>query len=131
MIQLMNTAEVQIRLFCACLIVGGTGCLQRGGVSVPDTVPDFNASRFTNPTTIDNPFFPLTPGTVLTYQGETTDGTERIVIEVLNETREVMGVISRVVRDRAFIDDIIVEDTFDWYAQDDAGNVQLFVEGPR
>ncbi len=91
--------------------------------TLPHSVPDFSAARFTNPTTIDNPFFPLTPGTVLTYQGETTDGTERIVLEVLTETRVVMGVTSRVVRDRAFLDDVIVEDTFDWYAQDDAGNV--------
>lgn len=91
--------------------------------AVPGTVPDFSAARFTNPTSIDNPFFPLTPGTVLTYQGETSDGTERIVIEVLDETRVVMGVTTRVVRDRVTIDGVIVEDTFDWYAQDDAGNV--------
>ncbi|GEM_PF-362340 len=91
--------------------------------AVPSTVPDFGAARFTNPTSIDNSFFPLAPGTVLTYQGETTEGTERVVLDVLTETREVMGVTCRVVRDRAFIDDVIVEDTFDWYAQDDAGNV--------
>ncbi|NOT00963.1 MAG: hypothetical protein HOP29_10080 [Phycisphaerales bacterium] len=91
--------------------------------TIPATVPDFAATTFSQSTVIDNPLFPLPPGRVLTYQGETMEGTERIVIEVLSETREVMGVTCRVVRDRAFVDDVIVEDTFDWFAQDDAGNV--------
>lgn len=94
-----------------------------GDASVPDTVPDFEAARFTNPTQIDNSFFPLVPGTTWTYTGQTADGTERIVVEVLDETREVAGVATRVVRDQVFLDDVLIEDTQDWYAQDDDGNV--------
>jgi hypothetical protein len=89
----------------------------------PSTVPDFSAAKFTNPTRIDNDYFPLVPGTTRTYVAETEDGVETIVVEVLDETREVMGVTCRVVRDRGFLDDILIEDTHDWYAQDDDGNV--------
>jgi len=98
---------------------GGDG---RGG-AVPDTVPDFSAATFTNSTRIDHPFFPLAVGTTWTYTGETDEGTERTIVEVLDRTREVMGVTCRVVRDQVFLDDVLIEDTDDWFAQDDAGNV--------
>ncbi|MHC4697839.1 MAG: hypothetical protein ACYTFA_13995 [Planctomycetota bacterium] len=106
---------------CALLSTGGGG--SGGANQVPDTVPDFDAASFTNPTLIDNTFFPQLPGTTHTYEAETDEGTERIVVEVLDDTREVMGVTCRVVRDRVFVDDLLIEDTHDWYAQDDDGNV--------
>lgn len=89
--------------------------------AAPNTVPDFNSAKFSNPTTIDNPYFPLTPGARMTYRA--VDGGEEAVVEVLMETRTVAGVECRIVRDRVFVDDLLIEDTFDWYAQDDVGNV--------
>jgi hypothetical protein len=65
----------------------------------------------------------MVPGTANIYQAETEDGIETIVVEVLDETRDVNGVISRVVRDRVFLEELLIEDTHDWFAQDDAGNV--------
>ena len=91
--------------------------------AVPGTVPDFTAAKFANPTMIDNPYFTLPVGSTRTYMSITDEGTERIVIGVLNDTREVMGVTCRVVRDRVFLDDVLIEDTHDWFAQDDIGNV--------
>jgi hypothetical protein len=87
--------------------------------AAPATVPTFDAARFSKPTQIDNPLFPLSPGTTLTYRG----AGEEIVVEVLRGTREVAGVQCRIVRDRVYVDGRVVEDTFDWYAQDDDGNV--------
>jgi hypothetical protein len=65
----------------------------------------------------------MVPGTANIYQAETEDGIETIVVEVLDETRDVNGVISRVVRDRVFLEELLIEDTHDLFAQDDAGNV--------
>ena len=45
------------------------------------------------------------------------------MVEVLDETRDVMGITCRVIRDRVYLDDVLIEDTHDWYAQDDEGNV--------
>jgi hypothetical protein len=59
------------------------------------------------------PFIPLVPGTVNLYQAATEDGIETIVVEVLDETREVNGVTSRVVRDRVFLGELLIEDTRD------------------
>ena len=88
-----------------------------------DRVPDFEAAGFTNPTTIDNTYLPLIPGTTLTYEAETEDGVETIITEVLNTTRVVDGVECVVFNDQVFLDGLLIEDTNDWFAQDDEGNV--------
>lgn len=72
---------------------------------------------------IDNPYFPLVPGTAWVYEGETEDGLERIEVKVLDETREVMGITCVIVQDTVWLDGEMIEDTLDWYAQDQDGNV--------
>jgi len=113
------------------LLMGGF-ILPAYGVLGPDTqptLPDFSAAVFDNPLDINNPFFPLVPGTTNTYHAVTTDPetgeteTETIVVEVLHGTRTVAGIETRIVRDRVSIEGLVIEDTFDWYAQDNAGNV--------
>jgi hypothetical protein len=89
----------------------------------PQSLADFSAAVFSNPTQITNTFVPWTPGSKHTFQKETEDGTEEIIVEVLAGTRLVNGVECVVVRDRVFLDGVLIEDTHDWYAQDDAGNV--------
>ncbi len=73
---------------------------------------------------IDNPYLPLVPGTKWRYEAHTEDGeTERIELEVLSETRQVMGVTATILHDMVFVDDELAEDTHDWFAQDKEGNV--------
>ncbi len=82
--------------------------------------------------TIDNPYFTLTPGKVWVYQGKTGDGkTERVEIEVTPDTKTILGVATTVVREREWVDDELVEDTFDWFAQDKEGNVWYFGEDSK
>jgi len=88
--------------------------------------PTINPGVFT--TTIDNQYYPLTPGTTLVYNGETEDGTEHTETTVLTDTVTLMGVTCRVVRDTVSIDGQVVEDTLDYYAQDEDGNVWYFGE---
>jgi len=85
--------------------------------------PSFEQATFTNPTQVDNKYLPLNPNTTQLYQAATEDGLETIVVEVLEETRVVNGVTCAVIRDRVFLDELLIEDTHDWYAQDDDGNV--------
>jgi hypothetical protein len=92
-------------------------------------LPDFSSAVFDASLVIDNPFFPLTPGMTYTYDAESIDTetgeveSELNIVEVLEDTRTVLGVLSRVVRDRAWVEGVLLEDTFDWYAQDRDGNV--------
>ncbi|MGH2697230.1 MAG: hypothetical protein ACRDIW_09585, partial [Actinomycetota bacterium] len=78
--------------------------------------------------TIDNPYLPLPVGRTLVYEGVSDGQRERIEVTVTDRTREVMGVTTIVVRDRAFVEGALVEDTFDWFAQDRWGNVWYFGE---
>ena len=88
--------------------------------------PVITPSEFSS--TVNNPYFTLTPGMKFVYEAKKEDGLERIEVTVLPETRMVMGVETRIVRDQVFVDGSLVEDTLDWYAQDTEGNVWYFGE---
>ncbi|MBI2505205.1 MAG: hypothetical protein HYW07_18480 [Candidatus Latescibacteria bacterium] len=89
--------------------------------------PVIDPANFTRSTAIDNPYLPLKPGTVLSYQGRG----ESIVVEVLSQTRTVMGIACVAVRDRVSENGEVVEDTEDWYAQDNEGNVWYMGEDSK
>lgn len=72
---------------------------------------------------VDNLFFPLIPGTRFEYRSDTDEGVETTIVEVTNQTRTILGIVTTVVRDRVYLDGDLTEDTYDWYAQDGAGNV--------
>ena len=80
---------------------------------------------------IDNPYFPLTPGTTLIYRGETEGVPTRNETYVTYDTKVILGVTTIVVHDQAFDKGVLVEDTFDWYAQDVDGNVWYFGEDTK
>jgi hypothetical protein len=83
--------------------------------------PRFDPAGFVR--TIDNPFFPLVPGTTLVYEGMSGGERETVTVTVTDETKEILGITATVVQDRVFVDGTLAEDTFDWYAQDRQGNV--------
>lgn len=80
---------------------------------------------------VTNPFFPLKPGVTYYYKG-TKDGTPTsTIVQVTHQTKSILGVTCTVVHDQAFEEGVLVEDTFDWYAQDDRGNVWYFGEATK
>ena len=76
-------------------------------------------------TEIDNPYLPMVPGTRRVFRETDGDGAaQKVVVTVTSRTKRVAsGVVARVVRDTVTERGQVVEDTFDWYAQDDRGNV--------
>jgi hypothetical protein len=73
--------------------------------------------------TVDNPYFPLPPGTAFHFEG-TADGapqTDDAVVTDQNKT--VLGVACTVVEDTVTEGGKAIERTFDWYAQDKDRNV--------
>jgi hypothetical protein len=77
---------------------------------------------------IDNPFFPLAPGTTFIYEGQTSEGLSRDEFAVTHNTRVILGVTCVEVHDSVFTDGELTEDTLDWFAQDKDGNVWYFGE---
>ena len=73
---------------------------------------------------IDNPYLPLTAGHAVGLRGRgATASQSDIEVEVLDETREIEGITAIVVRDTVYVDGELAEDTYDWFAQDEDGNV--------
>ena len=72
---------------------------------------------------VDNPYFPMLVGSRWVYEGEADGEAERVEIVVTDQRKTVMGIAATVVRDSVYVDDELVEDTYDWFAQDRAGNV--------
>jgi hypothetical protein len=102
---------------------------ERDDVSSRNGLPEFERDDFQHPR--QNPYFPLVPGTTYKYVGETEDGTEVVKVEVTRERKRVFGVNATVVRDRVYLDGELIEDTFDWYAPDEDGNVWYLGEDTK
>ena len=84
-------------------------------------------------TKIDNRYMPIRAGSTWVYRETATDGTvQRIVVKATNQTKRIAsGVTARVVRDTVTEKGKLVEDTFDWYAQDNRGNVWYLGEDTK
>ena len=74
---------------------------------------------------IDNPYWPMTPGSRWVYTEKDTEGkSEKVVVEVTGRTKRIAnGIEARVIRDTVSEKGVPVEVTDDWYAQDSAGNI--------
>jgi hypothetical protein len=77
---------------------------------------------------VDNPWFPLLPGTQYIYRGVKEDQPSRDVFLITAATKTIQGVRCTVVHDRLYLSGHLHERTEDWYAQDRAGNVWYFGE---
>jgi hypothetical protein len=99
-----------------------TGCATAGArhsAAGPPALPP--ASDFVR--TVDNPWFPLRPGTVLTSRGEDEGTPATDVFRVTHRTKRILGIRATVIDDRVYEHGRVSERTTDWYAQDRAGNV--------
>ena len=78
-------------------------------------------------TRIDNPYLPFAVGNKWVYR-EVEDGVvQKIVVTATPKTKLIAnGVRARVVHDKVTAGGKVKEDTFDWYAQDRAGNSNTY-----
>lgn len=107
-------------LFLLCMI----SC-KKDEVRTPDTTynPSVVASDFTKSTIIDNPFYKYVIGKKYVYESVQPDGVEHIEYERTNQTKVIMGITCVVEHFVKSINNVLVEDTYDWVAQDNQGNV--------
>jgi hypothetical protein len=81
--------------------------------------------------TIDNSYMPLRPGMTWVYRGMRNGVRETDRTVVLSDTKLITGVTTTVVLDTVYLRGKLAEQTFDWYAQDGAGNVWYFGEDTK
>jgi len=99
-----------------------------GSRPAPPTCPNFSSANFHKPTRVDNQYFPLAPGSRFTYTGTVKRAPSVDVVYVTHNTPTIDGVKTVEVRDQVYESGVLVEDTLDWYGQDDTGNVWYFGE---
>lgn len=87
----------------------------------PAVVP----ANFASP--VSNPLFPLVPGTKYVYEA----GDETVTVTVTEDTKTILGIAAIVVRDVVTEDGVVKEDTLDFYAQDNEGNVWYLGEDTK
>ena len=121
----MNTKSLAAASIGFVFLAAACGSEAKGGggePSQPKIGPaHLDPSQFVK--TVDNPYFPLEPGTVWEYKAKSSEGEERIVVTVTDKTKVVDGVTAIVVHDEVSEGGKLIEDTYDWYAQDKDGNV--------
>ena len=108
-----------------------TGCSQPPGVGQDflstsghrEYLPPFHPDDFHHPTVINNPYYPLAAGATWKWKGQFRQEPYTQADVVLNRTRRIDGVVTRPVLDLDYVKGQVISGSFDYYAQDDQGNV--------
>ncbi len=114
---------------CAAAAIALTACTATEPSPSPLPLPTGDDPVSLDPadfsTDIDNPYWPMEPGTRWSYlELDPAEGALTVDVTVTDTTETIAnGVEARVVRDTVRRDGEIIEDTFDWYAQDSDGTI--------
>lgn len=101
--------------------------------------PVFDAGNFTPGQVINNPYWPLIPGTDEVYTSQSKDGCEVELFAITNDTKSDFpapynSIVATVIKDQTWSDPdcsgnyALIETTSDWYVQDNLGNIWYFGE---
>ena len=98
--------------------------------------PPLDPANFSDPTNVDNKWYPLVPGTQLVFDGITLEDGEdevphRVIFTVTDLTKVIAGVNTVVIWDEDYAEGELVETEIAFFAQDDEGNVWLMGEYPE
>jgi hypothetical protein len=118
---------VRIVLAVALLLALAAGCGSEKSSSLPqgDETVKLDPDEFT--TEIDNPYWPMHPGSRWVYR----EGKARVEVTVTGMTKKIIGIDARVVHDVLTENGKVREDTYDWYAQDESGNIWYLGENTK
>jgi hypothetical protein len=127
MIRTLPLIAAAVLLLTAC--DGGSSSSSSDLPQGSETV-ELDPADFT--TEIDNPYWPLRPGSRWVYRETSGDEVQRVVVTVTDRTKTIEGIEARVIHDLVTTPDgEKVEDTFDWYAQDKDGNLWYLGEDTK
>jgi hypothetical protein len=113
--------RIRTTMLGVTLAVALAGIATMSGAAAVPKPSDFSAR-------VDNPWFPLEPGSTYVYRGIKDGRPSREVLKVTHQTKRIGGVPAVVVSDRLYVDGRLAERTTDWYSQDKRGNVWYFGE---
>jgi hypothetical protein len=101
----------------------GISITMAGVLASPVAASSRPAPVFPATPAVTNPYLPMKPGVSLIYDGKIGGKPEHDVVTTLGTTKTVEGIHCVVQKDTGWVSGIVVEVTFDYFAQDTAGNV--------
>jgi hypothetical protein len=107
----------------ALVACGGGGSKSSSSSSLPQGTKPVKLDPADFTTNIDNPYWPIRPGSHWVYREVENGETQLVDVTVTNQTKMLDGIEARVVHDRVSRNGETLEDTYDWYAQDSHGNL--------
>jgi hypothetical protein len=103
-----------------------------GNCPIPTGTEPVDMNLYDFRSSVTNPLWPMAPDTHWRFrETDTEGGHQRNDVTVLDRTKVVDGITTTVVHDVTVEGKRLVENTFDWYAQDKCGNVWYFGENTR
>jgi hypothetical protein len=129
----MATTRIDVRaLALAVALALAPGCGAEEQTALPRADEPVQLDRESFVEEIDNPYWPMAPGSRWVYRETDEEGTElRVEVTVTDRTKTILGIAATVVHDVVTEDGELKEDTYDWYAQDDDGNVWYLGEDTK
>jgi hypothetical protein len=134
-VALAIVAAVLALAVAAALLVAGRDDSASGQTTPPAQLPrgsepvKLDPANFT--TRVTNPYLPMRPGDRWVYSDVERGERHRVVMTVTSQTKVIDGVRALVVHDIESKGSEVVENTFDWFAQDRAGNVWYLGEATQ
>ena len=108
----------------AIVLLAACGGSDSSSPELPQGSETVNLDSADFTTDIDNPYWPMTPGSRWVYrETDGKGGVQRVDVTVTDRTKVIDGVEAVVVHDLVTEEGEKVEDTLDWYAQDKDGNI--------
>jgi hypothetical protein len=120
---MIRSLAVAIAVLALAACGGGGSKSKSSTSSLPQGTKPVQLDPADFTTNIDNPYWPMRPGSHWVYREVENGETQRVDVTVTNQTKTLEGIDARVVHDRVSRNGETLEDTYDWYAQDSAGNL--------
>ena len=118
------------------LIGGAQGGIATAATACPGTLPQGSDPVTLDPADfvarIDNPYLPFPRGAKWVYRETDPRGSsQKVTVTVTTHSKRILGIAATVVHDVVTEKGHLVENTFDWYAQDTCGNVWYLGENTK
>jgi len=124
----MRGANRVVVVLVGLAVTADIGCVALG-LRAAEYHPKIDPARFR--TTVDNPYYPLVPGTSYKYVEKARGETSENEIIVTRETKTILGVQCVAVHDVVLKGGAVAEETYHWVAQDEQGAVWSFGEATQ
>ena len=116
-------------MVAAAALAAGCGGSSSTALPAGSEAVELDPADFT--TEITNPYWPMSPGDRWVYRETDGDEVLKDEVTVADKTKTIDGIEARVVHDVVSQGDEVLEDTFDWYAQDADGNLWYLGEDTK